>query len=210
MKKILITLIILTILSAGAYYFFIYRNKEYISNLSVSGFLAKLNFLENSRIVKKSEEIGKTAQDLKAKAGNIFGGLSEVFGDTVGKVSSTVSSIGSEVDNSKLIKVISILNTGKPTETTLSVSSSVKEVDICANMTLNQSVTYLIEDPFYSLNTTSTYDIDWGDGGIDKRIFTTSTALVSHVYNSVGDFITKFKVVNEKASAEVLRRVCVK
>jgi hypothetical protein len=72
--------------------------------------------------------------------------------------------------------MISVLNSGKVpgAEVSLLASGTAKEVAVCANIGLNQPITYLIEDPFYSVNASSTYDVDWGDGGMDKRIFTTS------------------------------------
>lgn len=212
MKKLLTILVFLAVLSVGVYYFFIYKNQDYASRLSVSGFLSKLNFLENSGISKKSEELNKNAQDFKTKAGDIIEGFSKTFGDTVEKVSSTVTSINTEVETNKLIKMISVLNGDKVSGSgvPLLVSSTAKEVAVCANVGLNQPITYLIDDPFYSAGASSTYDIDWGDGGTDKRIFTTSTAQVSHTYVSPGEFITKFKVENGKSSAEVSRRVCIK
>ena len=212
MKKILTTLVLLAVFSAGAYYFLIYKNQDYASKLSVSGFLSKLNLLENSGIYKKSEELNKGAQDFKTKAGDIIAGFSKTIGNTMEKVSSTVTSINTEVETNKLIKMISVLNGDKVSgsEVSLSVSSTAQEVAVCANVGLNQPITYLIEDPFYSISASSTYYIDWGDGGSDKRMFTTSTAQVSHIYVSSGEFITKFKVENGKSFAEVSRRVCIK
>ncbi len=214
MRNFLIILIILAVISAGAYYFFIYKNKDYTGNLGTSGFLAKLNFLKNSGISQKSEELNKTAEDFKAKAGDVISGFSKTFDDTVNKVSSTVASINTEVDSNKLIKVISVLNGNKISGSEVAPvtvsSGTAKEVAVCANVGLNQPTTYLIDDPFYSASASSTYDIDWGDGKSDKMIFTAGTAQVSHIYVSTGEFLTKFKVVNEKSSAEVSRRVCVR
>ena len=211
MIKILITLTVFVALFSGGYYYFIYRDNNIADKVNMSGFLSKLNFLKDMELSKKSEEMSKTAQDIKVKTGDILAGLSKAFSSTIGKVSSTVSLIDEEVQNNKLIKLISVLDTGKSSGSGADYSTGTeKEVGVCANLSSNQQTTYLIEDPFGSSEATSTYIIDWGDGGVDKKIFTTGTVQVSHTYIYSGEFITRFKVENEKSFSEVSRRVCVK
>lgn len=206
MTKILITLIFFAVLFSGGYYYFVLRDESFSEKLSISNFVSKLNFLEKLEISKKSEQINETAQDIKIKTEDIFAGLSKSFSATVGKVSSTVS-LFDEVRNSKAVQIISVLDKKSDSN---SSGANQEEVGVCVNFSLNQQIAYLIENPFQSLVSTSTYIIDWGDGGIDRSVFTTGTAQVSHAYVGQGEFVTKFRVESGEVFAEVLRRVCIK
>lgn len=208
MRKLLLIILGLILISVGVYYFLIYKDYNFSEKLSPSSFLSKLNFLENNEVVKKTENVGEAANNLKEKVSGLFAGLSKTFSSTVQKVSSTVSVFDSEVKDNKLVKLISVLDGKSGSVSTTTSSGLEKEVGVCINFNLDQQIVYLVENPFTAAS--STYLIDWGDGSIDKNVFTTSTAQVSHVYVNSGEFTTKFKVESGESFAEVSRMVCVK
>lgn len=210
MIKSFVTLTIIVLLAVGGYCYFIYRNSSSAENISVAGFLAKLNFPKGEEISKKSEAVGLVAQDFKTKTGNLFEGLSKTFSATMGKVSSTVSLVDDEFKNNKLVKLVSVFDGSGQLAATSTPSVIPEVVGVCINFNLNQPVSYSIENPFQLRVSTSTYYVDWGDGGVDKNVFTTTTAEVSHVYSDSGEFVAKFKVENGEAYAEVSKKVCIK
>ncbi len=206
MVKIFLTLTIFAVLLSGGYYYFIARGDNGLDKASVSNFLAKLNFLEKLEISKKSEEIGKTAQDIKVKTEDIFAGISKSFSATVNKVSSTVSLFDDEVKNNELEQFISSVGVSSNDDSSL---GNKNEYSVCTNFRLNEPISYSIQSPS-GLTGASSYFIDWGDGGSENNIFVTGTAQVSHIYATAGEFITKFKVESNEYSAEVLKKVCIK
>lgn len=207
MKKILFIFLGLALVAIGVYYFSIYKGGNFSGSLSVSDFVSKMKFSEDSEIAKQGEEVGGIAKGLINKTGDLFAQLSATFSSTADKVSDTVSVVDEQIKNNKMAKVVSILSGSGDTNSS-SGSITNQEVRVCINFSLDQKINFLIKNPF--LDTSSTYSIDWGDGHTDKNIFATTTIEVFHSYINSGEFITKFKVESGESVAEVSKVICIK
>jgi len=202
MGKILIGIIIVGCLGAGAYLILQNDNSFRVSflgmnnNISSTTSQASTSTTQNSSssgILEGAQAIGDQAWSVVQDAGMwIKNGVGDLFSSVASSTKSTLTQKAKNVAQETIQSVQNTLGIGSST-------ASNSSLFISYIIHLNTSVSFVVHNPFLDTNQeTLDYSINWGDGSTEseKNIKAKDNYTFTHLWQKEGDYTISFAISN--------------